>query len=861
MSDEPISSTSSDVSVPRTDDPILPPTASFWGQLMQPLRHSVIMAGLLMTLASALVFILCDRLSLSDDQYFTLFLFHYGFALSYGLILMIGWIARRRKKEPATSHQTSGFWCWLVMSLISCYALNRMMGIFQQSTPWLTIYLITSSIACLLLIWKEMLPAAAKNVLYFFLAVALVLFVYLSLYLIAIYPLGAIAMIAIGVGGHTFIPLFFSIALSRHLWKAAIQTPRVRLSIIAGIAFPLLFTTYFLIHWSHNLKQISQVENRLYTHPHDLPNWVLIAQPLQNDWITERILKSGLIYKQDIEDSFWRFSPSPLSMQLEHDPLVVLASTIVGKVSMDDKDKVQVLKSLYDLRHEAEPKLWRDDHLTTSHVHTQVKVYPSYRMAYTEKIIAIANTKASWREERQEALYTFHLPEGSVVTSLSLWVNGIEQPARLTTQAKADSAYSTIVGVEQRDPSVVHWQEGNIVTVRVFPCTPTEKRRFKIGITSPLRAEGSLLHYDNIYFQGPTTVGAEEDVRIELADHSSQILGLDGFTPTSDLVFELQDTYNPNRHFSLQAPTLSQESFAFGGKNYTLRPYQKTYETFTPQTVYLDVNQAWTLREFEEVMAAVQGKKVRVWDQQQWIDVTTGNAVAVYEKAWKNRFTLFPFHAVPDLDKALVISKSDFPTPTLTDLQDTPFAKSITENAKPVRLFNLGHELSPFLRTFLELRLLHYDNGNTRYLSELLHKQTFVKDQEDAHTVVLPQSALTLTEAPATQTNVPSQAPDHLMRLYAYNHLMQQIGQRYFEKNFLSDKLIAEAQQAYVVSPISSLIVLETEQDYKRFGIDEAKNSLQNASLNGSGSVPEPHEWLLILTFVSVVLVMWWRNR
>src|SRR6185503_13965842 len=94
---------------------------------------------------------------------------------------------------------------------------------------------------------------------------------------------------------------------------------------------------------------------------------------------------------------------------------------------------------------------------------------------------------------------------------------------------------------------------------------------------------------------------------------------------------------------------------------------------------------------------------------------------------------------------------------------------------------------------------------------------------------------------------VPSAAPDHLMRLFAYNHIMQQMGMRQLTDEEVTDDMITEAEKTYVVSPVSSLIVLETQADYDRFDIKSSQNSLQNASLRSKGSVPEPHEWALII--------------
>ena len=85
-------------------------------------------------------------------------------------------------------------------------------------------------------------------------------------------------------------------------------------------------------------------------------------------------------------------------------------------------------------RHQTERKLWNGDNLSTKDIVTNVQLFPAYRLAYTEKIFRIKNSRAAARRSRQEALYTFYLPEGSVVTSAALWVNGKEEPAYLTTK-------------------------------------------------------------------------------------------------------------------------------------------------------------------------------------------------------------------------------------------------------------------------------------------------------------------------------------------------------------------------------------------------------------------------------------------
>ena len=106
-----------------------------------------------------------------------------------------------------------------------------------------------------------------------------------------------------------------------------------------------------------------------------------------------------------------------------------------------------------------------------------------------------------------------------------------------------------------------------------------------------------------------------------------------------------------------------------------------------------------------------------------------------------------------------------------------------------------------------------------------------------------------------------STAPDHLMRLFTYNNLMRKIGKDYFNTKKLGNQLIAQAEQAHVVTPVSSLIVLETQADYDRFDIKASKDGLKNASIKNAGAVPEPHEWLLIILSLLVMSYFYWKLR
>ena len=127
----------------------------------------------------------------------------------------------------------------------------------------------------------------------------------------------------------------------------------------------------------------------------------------------------------------------------------------------------------------------------------------------------------------------------------------------------------------------------------------------------------------------------------------------------------------------------------------------------------------------------------------------------------------------------------------------------------------------------------------------MLSQNKFYEYQEDEKVIVNNYAGFKLVETKDVSSQK-SQAPDHLMRLFAYNNLLKAVGENFVSKKELAKELIDEAKEAHVVSPISSLIVLETQADYDRFDIKKSKNSLDNASIKNAGAVPEPHEWLLI---------------
>jgi len=721
---------------------------------------------------------------------------------------------------------------------ISAYSLNRTVPVFQISTDWLVAFLLTTNILLLIHVFRRNYQTNWLNYLIVIAAnLGIIFHFYESIYMMTMYPYSIIGFWFFGIPLHTFVPFLFTITFI-HVVKKYINTnPKFWATTVATWVFVFAL------------------------------GWVQISQELPKSWITKRALKAGLVYMTG-ERFFFFNGARRLNERAKHDPLVVVATFFSGIVDISGASRIKILNSMFDARHQTERKLWSGENLSTTDIVTNVQLFPEHRLAYTEKTFKIKNSRVSRWGNQQEALYTFYLPEGSVVTSAALWVEGEERPAFLTTKSKADSAYTTIVGRERRDPLLLHWKEGNRVTVRVFPCTPQEDRQFKIGITTPLKLTKNRLLYENIDFKGPYWKGATESINVVSEGDLSNLSTPYSFSQEG-LSYTYSGGYKSDWSLEFNAPTLSTQPFSFNGKAYQLQPFEKEKIAFDATEIYLDINAGWSKREFNSIWKNANGKSIFMFSNNKMEKVTADNRRALFRHARKQNFTMFPFFLIKNPSNALVISKFNQLTPTLSDLKtasalkSNSFLKSTSEyfnkTVSPIRTFNLSDEISPYLKTLKELRSLQLEQGTLSELTDLLEENSFYQNQENERTITNHYGGFQIKESRASN-NAASTAPDHLMRLFAYNDVLKKVGKDYFDLKSLANEIIHIADEAYVVTPISSLLVLETQEDYDRFDIKKSKNSLDNASIGNSGSVPEPHEWLLIVLVLSMTLYFYLKR-
>jgi len=817
--------------------------------------------GLILLTISLIIFIFSNQIETRDNM--GVFFIHLAMSYIYLTVCLVHRYQQKRHKKPNSNR--GNFSLFGILFLLAAFSLNNEMTVFQTLVPWLKISLIVSCVNLISLSFHKKLPQIIKIIQMSILGFGLIIFFYFAVYVIPITPIALCFFWFFGIPLVALAPLTLVICSLSYVFSITKNQPTLKLPIHIGWIAPLVFLIFFSFKIYQGQCQINYTLNdQEIEGKSTLPKWVAIAQKVPSNYFTNLIIQSNLTHATDFW-SDWGFDAAN-RMNFEnvqyHDPILVISTQFMAQLPLDKEERARILETNMDIRHYTEERLWRGTDLETINVTSNIRLYPSYRMAYTEKTLTIVNNSGSSRP--QEALYTFHLPEGSAVSSLSLWINGKEEKGYLTSKGKANKAYKTIVGVENRDPSLVHWKEGNRVTVRVFPCNFEEPRKVKIGFTSPLTFEDKRLIYSNIFFEGPTTKRASESIylnQIEPLEELSIPFQLRGHKPNIQVH---RGTYQAQWKMSVKAPSLSKAGFTYQGKSYYVSPSSAQSASIQWQNIYLDITKDWGKSEFKEIWKQVRDKKVFVANGDRFTQVNKENAEDLFETLNQQNFSLLPFFSIQNPNQSLIITKGSKNSPRLAEIKDSEFAKRIIDymvsDAPKAKMFNFGKQFSPYQKSMLELRLLTVDQGSMKDLKQILEKNEFLLNQENEHQVVIPSAHIMLHQT-SDSAAAASHAPDHLFRLYTYNQLMRNLGADYFNDTIYRKEVVQMAQMANVVSPVSSLIVLETQMDYDRFEIKKEENALANASMHNSGSVPEPHEWLLIILGIILISFPYLRTK
>lgn len=805
--------------------------------------------AILIVLSSGLFFLGLLQPSQNEDVFNVLFFIHYALPMIYWISLMI------LHKNSAISLFGEGMLrhhsLLLILFNLSAYALNRNLPIFQESADWLCGLLIIEN-ALLFAIALVVKPNKLLSKVIMFCMPIFFLFHFHQVLMIGfMYIVGLIGSVFLGIGLLVTVPIFYVVAWSNWLYKSK-ELRAYDSYVIPSSILTLGTIVAFVLFWQGMDEKVRDkyLDAQKPLTQIDLPVWVSLAKELKDNWLTEAYLKGDFVYQTYERNSSFGFGRRFEEKRI-HDPLVMIGMGLTDDNPLDTPSRLKILESMYDKRHNVVDRFWSGDHLVMDQVVTNVELFQEERLSYTELLLTIANRVENRTWSQEEAIFTFQLPEGAVITSLSLWIAGKEEKGILTTKSKAKKAYNTIVGRERRDPSVIYWMEGNKARIRVFPCTPKEDRLFKLGVTAPLSLQNNELVYTPISFKGPKIEGTSSAINIVN----------NGFKPITNLSLEKQDklfswqgTYSDNWKLSIPKEDFKVRSFQFKDEIFEVKQTQEKIIDFEPTTVYLDISSHWTTSEIEELKEITEGKYVVILE----------NNSENKEGGEFPNFTLFPYYQIIP-STSVVITKGGIPTPNLEDLKGTSFRESLFSHLahadNKALVLDFGEIPTEYNRSLHELGGIHLEKVEIADIKQYFETGRFPSTVSNNHVVDLEGNQLSIHNV---ENSDAPKGSDHLMRLFYYQKIMQQIGKSYFGNeadSLYEEELTTLAAKANIVTPVSSLIVLESQQDYERFGIKKNKDSLGNASINGSGAVPEPHEWALIIIGGIFLIVLYIKNK
>lgn len=824
-------------------------------------NKQLFIGGIICIAISLLIY--CIMAELDGSAYTELSLLNFVIAIVFMLLTTFFWLPREERKK-ARRYNRKPRLIFLILLSISCLSINYWIPIFSVFPTWvLTVFFITL-ISLFLLGFHENLPVSVKITNMLVAGMSTVFVLYFVIFLLPYLIIGLVGIFFFGLTIHFFVPLLLLVAFIALFVKLA-KPLTEKIAYFSGMAFSILVVIFTLIRFNEVKKLIESSNESLISETYsDLPTWVELCRNLPDGAMIEKILKGDFQYDTPRNGSWmWNnISFNSYSDSKMHDPLIWLGQVLTKGLSVDEDTRTKVLKARYNDRHKSDWKLWSGKNLSIDQILTNIRVYPDYRIAYTEKYFYIKNNHSrSWSQ--QEALFSFYLPEGSVASALSLWINGKEEKSVLTTKSKADSAYKRVVGVEVHDPSVMHWQEGNRISARVFPCTPVKTRLFKIGITTPLEFNDNNLILSNISYNGPSDSEANETLKIIFVyDNNLEITNFPKeFVRKGEKNFEYKGDCFNNWKIMLKVPPLSGKHFSFNGKSYSMSSGKSRSASIYPKQIYLDINRSWTKQEYLNVLETCKNYDLYVFTDA-LVKIDEYNSNDLYEELSQYQFSLFPLFRI-NPENSLLISKSTTNSPNLKELESSEFGinllRFLSENKNPVYLINLSSILSPYLKTLKEFGVFNYIETEPDGIKEIIETRKFPVVTTNEKTVYIAPSKVFIRRDTLKSSD---SAPDHLLRLFAYNQLIKKTGRNYFtEEKGITDELISIANEAFIVSPVSSLIVLETQQDYERFNIEKNKNSLANAQIQKSGAIPEPHEWVLIIFTLLIITFFVMKKR
>jgi len=132
---------------------------------------------------------------------------------------------------------------------------------------------------------------------------------------------------------------------------------------------------------------------------------------------------------------------------------------------------------------------FRESHISKLYLNNsqmEITAEPNTALAYAEWTLTFRNEN-TWDAEASTYIA---LPPDGVVSRLTLWVNGEEREAVITSRGNAQNAYNKVAS-SKKDPAVITGSGTDRVLLKCFPVPPHGEMKVRVGITAPLYLESA----------------------------------------------------------------------------------------------------------------------------------------------------------------------------------------------------------------------------------------------------------------------------------------------------------------------------------------------------------------------------------
>ncbi len=509
--------------------------------------------------------------------------------------------------------------------------------------------------------------------------------------------------------------------------------------------------------------------------------------------------------------------------------------------------------------------------LTMGESRIDAHIDPVSALAYQEWTMVFRNASSRAREARMQVL----LPPLGVVSRLTLWVDGEEREAAFSTVSRVKQAYQSIAVRERRDPVLVNVTGPDRIMVQCFPVPSKGEIKIRFGITAPLDrgAHPGRLHLPSLIERNFSLgSGLFHSLWVQSPDPLFSPLGrsAEGDIEADQRSCDGHHLRRRLNHKELQATTAYVDcpgASEPATKVACINPFAASGET------------AWLTRERISSRRAPVTALTIVVDGSSAIEPLRGQVIEA-------------LRAIPEPNEIEVLLATD----TLIELG----RPSRAANALRYKKFVGGFDSRPALAEALDraarkrgavvwlhgphpvtlpggeslaqffdrsprpvpLYAISLVPGPDRLL-ESLYRETAVhpgeRFEEIAHDLPAFVARLgsgdqttdyTYTEAASSSEDATPKVWDQLARYHGYEQVMES-----FYNGGSTTGTAELAANHQLVTPFSGAVVLETMEQFKRFGLDPADPS----TVAVIPSVPEPSSALLI--FLSAFAFMIRRRR